>query len=335
MGLTTLKLTASGTGWKKAIHPNTVPPSVGVQFRGAVADWAVVFGYQNSSGPYYLVGFEDGYPFVARYSNGSLTTLAREGVQYGGTFDFHIFMREQLVGSSVSSNFWHSFGIFANNTPILAYAHYAAQLPAENYLGMAIKADTTSEATFEFWRVPELTDYPEWIAIDPGETAMGSLARILEGRYLRFFMRSTGVLRAWIPKASPTALSLSDSEVFTRPTAQSPAEFVTHLRVHGAYVMAEYVDWDLVQRYGHRFAEDNNPYLMSAWECLEFAKLKMRLMREQSLREQIQTIGRVLLEPEDHIVVAGQHRLVSSRTMQGQLGSVTDTLDLRQYSWET
>lgn len=335
MGITSLKLTATGTGWKKAIHPQTVPPSTGVQFTAPIADWAVVFGYQNSSGPYYLVGFEANVPFAARWDGSALTTLAKGEAVAGGTYRFHIFMREQLVGSSVSENFWHSFGIFMNDSPVLAYSHYATQLPAENYLGMALKADTTSEVTFFGWRVPELTEYPEWLAIDPGETVMGSMARVLEGRYLRFFLRGTGVLRAWVPKPTTEVLSLTDAQIFSRQTATNAGEFVTHLRMHGAYVMAEYVDWELVQKYGHRFAEDNNPYLMSAWECLEFAKLRMRLMREESIQEQISTLARFLLEPEDHIVVAGEHRIISARSLRGQIGSVLDTLVLRNYSWSS
>lgn len=226
---------------------------------------------------------------------------------------------------------WASVTIWANDSVIDTYTEYIEKsAPPPLQAGLASSASTA--INFTDVRIPLLTDYTEWSSLDPGENPIGGLNRAIEGRYTRFFLRWDGSLLA--KQKQPTSPVFDFSGAFT-PLGKNRSidlrGFSNHIRMLGAYVEAEFARSDLIARYGHRFAEIQNPYLMSELECYQQAERQIQRHEEQAQTMTIETHVTPLLEKEDHVTVDGEDWIVDSFQISGKVGNYSQQVSLRKY----
>jgi len=337
--------------WGKAVQTGTpLPHSHVIEMHVFDWNWAAVvccleygtqewsFHPRSAAGEHYLVGINDtGHPFVSKYEP---LTHTYEVMLQLPTFapaeaDVKIAFREMRFGDSSSGTF-HSVSLWLNSQHYLTfteeYTDADGVIDGPIYFGLA--APTGQTVTYANVRIPELTTFTDWISLDPSETSIGGLQRAIEGYYLKFFMRHDGALRAWKPKATTALYSYSDDERYNRTIQYDTRDLKTHVRQLGAYTQAEYIRHDLVQRYGHRFAEINNPYLFTEEECYEQAQLAIKRLEERMLTERFASIYHPLLEVEDHIQTPDGERILTSRNVSFEIGSTaTEDVEARQYTY--
>lgn len=296
------------------------------------------FPAPSAIGEHYLVGVNDtGQPFVSKYDTltHTYTVMLQLPTFAPAEADVQIAFREMRFGDSSSDTF-HSVSLWLNRKHYLTfteeYTDADGVIDGPVYFGLAAPKGTT--VTYANVRIPELTTFTDWISLDPGETPIGGLQRAIEGYYLKFFIRPDGSLRAWKPKTTTALYSYSDDERYSRSIQHDSRDLKTHIRQLGAYTQAEYIRHDLVQRYGHRFAEINNPYLFTEEECYEQAQLAIKRLEERMLIEKFTSIYHPLLEVEDHIQTPDGERILTSRSVTFEVGSTaTEDVEARQYTY--
>lgn len=338
-------------GWGKAVQTGTpLPHSHVIEMHVFDWNWAAVvrcleygkptfyFPPVSAAGEHFLVGVGDtGQPFISQYNpiSHSYDIRLQLPVFAPAEADVRIAFRELRFGDS-SSDTYHSVSLWLNDRHYLTftqeYADADGVIDGPIYFGLAAPAGQS--VTYANVRIPELTTFTDWISLDPGETPIGGLQRAIEGYYLKFFMRHDGTLRAWKPRATAAVYCYSDDERFSRAIQYDTRDLKTHVRQLGAYTQAEYIRQDLVQRYGHRFAEINNPYLFTEEECYEQAQLAIRRLEERMLVERFTALYHPLLEVEDHIQTPDGDRILTSRSVTFEIGSTaTEDIEARQYTY--
>lgn len=213
--------------------------------------------------------------------------------------------------SSDQLDVWNSMSVWVNNRLLFTYAkRVELVVPTDVQVGLLSYNGAT---TFNNVRVPQLTSYTEWSSLDPGEVPMGGLDRAMEGRYIRYFLRPTGEVRAWRADVKQPDYIFDTADEFEVSSESFDKRTIyTHVRMLGASVVAEAVDQALIKQYGHRFFEASNPYLMSESECRREAVEEIRRGLESALNEEIVTSYRPTLEPEDYIITPNGNRTINS-----------------------
>lgn len=182
---------------------------------------------------------------------------------------------------------------------------------------------------------PTITEFAEWFTIDPGENPIGGINRLLEGRYINIYMRFDGSILLYRPRARSSVktytLDQVESETFT--VYNDTRGIKTHLRILGAYVFDDFRDEALAAKYGYRFAEVNNPYLMSVAECRNEAERVIRSMKEDSVSCVIEVNCLPTLEPEDRIVVNGGDYVINGFQISYTQPQSTMSISLRGYGY--
>lgn len=312
--------------WTSALQIADLPLSYTVSYTKTVARQGVVVGV-GSTGTGYLVctdssGIYVYYGATLKYSVPIVTPTEADVV---------VAFR-QVRYNDREDELWRVITLWMNDALILTYSEPASLIIDSPRFGMA--AYGTDAVTYTDVRVPELTDFAEWATLDPGETPLGGLRRVIEGRYLQYFVRFNGELRAWRPKSRVEDHELVDNVIYTGRVSTDLSQMANHIRMVGAYTWAEALDADLVEKYEHRFREENNPMLMSEKECYTEAVRSLKRVREAANGEQVRTPFTPLLEPEDRVSTPNGDWLISQMDQSLVLGGVNQTLTLKQYVWD-
>lgn len=177
----------------------------------------------------------------------------------------------------------------------------------------------------------ELSEPIDWFTLDPNESPIGGLNRAIEGRYLKFFMRGNSQLRAWNPRQTDSLFVFSDENVAEIGRNIDLRSIRTHVKQLGAYTWADFIRPDLIAKYGHRYRELSNPYLLTEAECRVQAELSIKRMEEQLEKINFATPYTPLLEPEDHIVIDDQDYIIESISLTHQPGFIRQEVVARKY----
>lgn len=224
---------------------------------------------------------------------------------------------------------WLTFSLWANGCRVFSYSHHHGFVLPE--YGVRI-LQTTLDPIFQSVRIPQLHEFVEWSSVDPGENASGGLNRTLEGRYVKTFIRHDGSFSAFksVPR-NPVAAFLS-SDLYSMDTTHDPRSVSSHIRMMGAYEWAEHINFDLIDKIGHRFSEVNNPYLMSPEACLIEAANESLRQSEALKTVKITMPYNPLLEPEDVISIDGVKYIIDSISVQFGGTITASSLSLRSYT---
>lgn len=290
--------------------------------------WQVLLDVQSATS-FITMGPQDGSIDIGEFSDGQHTNLFTQSMRTPFSGRVKVAKREELLGDSVGGTVWHTYSMWINDIPVLHYTRPGTYSYHVRQIGFGYWGQ--GEVKFSNIRIPELSEFLDWSSIDPGEAAMGALSRAIEGRYVKYHIRPNGELRAWIPKPTPSVHTYALEDFYSDGFTIDRRAVKTHVRQHGAYVYADYIDHELVKVYGHQYAEINNPYLLTPDECLEQARLTVRRMQEQALSQNFETPYHPLIEIEDHVTTPDGERIVGSRNVAYEPGGATDSIQSRAY----
>lgn len=320
--------------WFKAIQTNVdLPHSFLAKFnieRSVLQPhWAFIISFGTE---YYLIGVDGNRrPFIWKYENGTYRVLISLPVTTPVEGSVTISFRERRFRDE-AKEVWHCFAMWINNEHVVSHLeNVIAVLPDPIHFGFA--AYTSQQVVYDEVTLPELSEYVDWISIDPGEPPLRALERSIEGQYVKYFIRFNGRLRAWLPKETASAYTYPRGNTFSSAIVYNLNDLKTHVRQLGAYAQAEFYRHDLIKKYGHKFAEVSNPYLMTEQECLRQAELTIKRMEEETDIEGFDTFYNPTLEIEDHITTDSGERIISQRSVRYQRPGANEQVTARRYTY--
>lgn len=287
----------------------------GIRVTGGSLDW--VIGLDTS-----------GRPFVLTAAQGILAM--RLPTTYSAPATCEMVFRQIRVNDR-EDEVWFLATLYVNGKVAIAYSEVGSATISAVDVGLYTYTGVSN--TFTNIRIPELTETAEFGTLDPGEVPLAGLQRTMEGRYLKYFMRWDGSLRAWKKKARDVTLTV-DHLMGLKRIYDLPA-LVTHARMMGAWVWAEAINEDLVRQYGHRFFEDNNSMLLTEEECVVESVNTIRRSEEAAFGIDLQAPFQLFLEPEDRITADDDDWLIDGYSLDVGEGRITASISARKYAWET
>ncbi len=307
-----------------------LPHEVLIKYHKTQHRQGVVVRYLESTGEHFLATTDDnGYPTILKSSASGYVTVMQVPRSTPQEADVMVAFR-QMRFSDAEDDVWHSISVWMNDALVITHTEYVGSVITGSVrFGLAVYGGTSR--TYTNVEIPEITDFAEWSSIDPGEEPMGGLQRSIEGRYLRFFARFNGALRAWKAKATAVVKTLTNAGLDEKQTHTDKRVLYTHVRQVGAYTQAEFVRPDLFKKFQHRFTELNNPFLMNVEDCYREAERSIQRMEEQATTQTFGTEATPLLEPEDHIANDDGEWIITSRSFSLTRGRIKQTLNVRKY----
>lgn len=311
-----------------------LPSSFEVRYHKTAYQQAMSFTITGNT--YYIGTDVSGYPFAQQGST-LLEKVPRVTPQVA---DVVVVFRQQQFENDASSGtsptatnyVWYSVSLYMNNS--LQYCFILPALATTTVTEIGFSAYNTDVVNYTNVVVPDLPETAEYGTLDQGEIPYSGLQRTIDGRYLRMFIRFDGSLRAFRTKAVVSVQSLLDEEFYATSITKNMTDLVTHVRMVGAYIWAEYADTSLIEQYGHRFQELNNPMLITDGECETEAQRSIVRTEETVFQEKGNMPFLPLLEPEDRITTPdGTWLLTDIQYSMEDSGAATATVTLRRYGW--
>ena len=322
------------SGWDFIYADFLVPASHMVSYTTAAAEHGCVLAYQDEFGDNagYQVRVSSTaiqiYKVVA--GSPSLVFSVPAPADYGNRFDF-VF--RQYNFSDNKNEVWNFITVYNNDNEIATYGDVYGLSRSEFVIGLMSYSDEV--ILYDNFRISEFCETAEWGTADPGEYPINGLQRVLEGRYIRFWMRPTGEFRAWKPRSIPLSHAMTGEESYrVVGRATDFASIATHIRMVGAYLWAEHIAAEDVSKYGYRFAEDDNPMLFTETECYVEAVKQYKRRLEGAVTAQVAIQNKPFLEIDDRVAVDDLEYLISSISISVGVGSCIGDLALRKYVWE-
>ena len=228
------------------------------------------------------------------------------------------------------SEVWRSISVYMNDVLIMSYSDKHDTVAPEVKLGFGSFGE--SETVYTDIQVPELCEIAEFLTLDPGEYPAGGLARTLDGRYVKWFVRYNGALRAWKKRQRSSVMSIDAGETGVKRT-NDYANLTNHVRMAGAYVFGNAKDDDLIAHYGDRFVEANNQMLLTQPECDAEAANELLRSEENSFWISIGARHIPILEPEDRVQIDGDDWVINDYSVQIGPGMNDQVFNARRYVW--
>jgi len=324
--------------WFKAIQ-NTYSLARSCVLRFSIATtkcWAVVLGLQED-GSYYMVGIdENSVAYVWRYDGSTLNKVYSASIwsDFSSVNNYITIAFREIQFGDTKTVYHHAISMWNNRQLIITWVSPVdTPLAGRVRWGFAVHNSTSGPGaqTFSNIEVPELSSFLDWISLDPGEAPNSALQRVTEGEVIDYRVRFNEKLKAHKPKARASSRTYTADDILSKQMASDIRGVKTHIRQHGAYVYAEYVDQELLQKYGHRYVELNNPYLMTEQECYEYAQLALKLMQEQALTGSYVMHYNPLLEPGDRITTPDGDCVIDAIQVDFKPGDVIQNLRVKDY----
>lgn len=328
-GVTSVSMTGS-SAWTVELDDTELPADHTVYFTSAGSDTyqGVVVGALDDQN-YYLVVNEGSETFkVYKVVSGSSSVVLSVNFPYDQTGgDFTCSFRPFDTGTDER---WLCITLWRDERHVLTYTEKLSDpLVGPYHFGLAAYSGNTRTYTNVY--VPELTVYAEYGTLDPGEEAAGGLQRAIEGRYLKYFCRYDGTIRAFRPKTQTSKATLATEDLFSRSRKIDLRLLKTHVRMMGAYDWGEAMDNDLIAYYGHRFLETNNPMLMSENDCINEAERHLRRLHSEADTCELEAANLPLLEPEDRITEPEGDWIISGYSKEFVPGAIITIYSTRKY----
>lgn len=329
-----LRFLRTTSGLKRAVFTDfTLPMSATI--RGVVNCPGWMIGAYETSGGYYLAGTDgNGQPCIWLYDKvrSNLTLLCTTAwLSFSEEHKFTVtFRRWQSDSQGAIGRL--SICLFINNVVAASYEEEVKIQPVNSPLSIIIHPGQVRPVTFSSFEVSDFTEVMDVVSIDPGEPPMGGLSRAIEGVYLKMWMRPNKSLRAYRPFLYSTT-PLYTFPMDTLESLEGPSVDVrglrSHLRQQGAYVEAEVIDTENLRKYGYRFEQAQNPFLMTVEECYLEGKRSLRRMKEEAMNISFVTHGRPLLETEDVVILNGEKYRITTKSVNYVPGQIEEDYNLR------
>lgn len=325
---TTVTGTVSGGFTVGTLYPALLPPSFEIRYHKTTNRQAVFI--QGGSGAiYFIAGTDDsGYPFISRFG-ATVQSIPKATPEEA---DVRVVFRQQQ-NSDDETQIWRSVSIYMNDALITTFQEPWNLAYSNIQIGFA--AYDTDVVTYTNIIVPELCDIAEFGTLDPGATPTNGLQQTIEGRYLKYFVRFDGTFRAWKVKSIDSQHTFTNDEFISDTIPNDFMDLATHVRMMGAYIWAEAIDYDLANLYGHRFQEVNNSMLMTKQECFIEATNTLKRMQENTFTQSADVPYVPMIEVEDRVTTADGDWIVTGYQLDLDVAEVVAGMNVRKYMWGT
>lgn len=320
-----------GASWdSKSIISGDLPFDLVIEYDVDGPGHGVVLKYDSVAGTYMIFGVtSDGYMVIYEF-NGVINSLVHkmpvDTALYG---HIRVSTRQQRF-SDDETDIWHTVSMWVDDSLVGTHTMLLGEAD-ENEYEIGVIVESTSR-TFTNIRVPQLTEFTEWSSVDPGESPQGGLERSIEGRYVKYFIRFDGSMRAWTSRLASNVRTFTKAELYVLNWAYDKRSLYNHVRMTGGYAQAEFVRADLISQFGHRFIEINNPYLLTEIACRREAERQIRRMEERYSTGVVASVYTPIIEIEDRIAGPAGDHIVTSRKYEFTPTTVTQELELRKYT---
>lgn len=319
---------ASPAGWQHTINQYVqLPPSHVIKFSISGNSWGICV--KSDGTDHWLIGLDaSGNPTVEKYIGGVYSQAAARPDTFSGAMDVLVQFSEIRFGSN--DDVWNTVSMWINGFHAISYfSLQGVAFSSALKFGLAVRASGTK--TFSNLVIPQLGMMAEVATIDTGESPAGGLQRTIEGRNLKYQVRSNGQLHAWKPDPVDAVAVLEDWD--NRSETVREEIIRTHIRMVGAYDFAEYTNDSLIAQYGYSFDEVNNPYLMSEQDDYNEAKNTVRRLLETAINGSVGYDAIHFLEVDDGIVLDGDKRIINGFTLIYKGAQVEHNIDYRGDRW--
>lgn len=301
-------------------------PNFSVQYHKTSYRQGILISSPDLSSYYLLATDSSGYMAIMRSTD---FTAQYVPVATPEEADVEVTYQQQALDDT-GTQMWRTITVYMNGAWVTSFNDLALVTSSPMSIGFAVY--DTDVVHYTNILVPELAELVEFGTLDPGENDMNGLQRTIDGRYLKFFARWDGSLRAWRKKQRDQVMTFVNSQLQTQQVSDL-SQLITHARMMGAYIWAEYADKTLVVQYGHRFQEVDNSMLLTDVECQIEAFNTVRRSQEASFTFSFEAQHVPILEPEDRITVNGTDWVINDYTVQSAAGRLNCTYNCRLYVW--
>jgi hypothetical protein len=326
-----IAITPIGSAWE-AVSIGEAPINHVVEYHVNQVSGHAVWFMRNSSTDGYIAGVTPGGKcYVGQFVSGSLLDkyVCSPAIHLATEADM-IASFTQIRMSDNNDDFWDVITLYMNDAVLLTFMQHRG-LAANGNQSVALAA-STDPITFTNVRIPLMADHVEWASLDPGESPQGGLNRVLEGRYVEHLIRWNGKMRAWYNRSIPASMAIADEDIFSKNIKTDTRELYSHVRMMGAYEQAEYHDEEITRKYGHRFVETTNPYLMTPEECYHQAQEEIKRMKSAAFTSGLDMSYTPFLEPGDRVQTSDGDWLLAGYDWSYENGSIMEQqLSLKGY----
>lgn len=323
-----------GSAWGRMFQTEVPLPAdhtVYARTEGDDGYFGIIVGATDTYNYFMVVNEGDDHWKVFKYTNNVPSLVYAVDVSpvaNGGEYvcSFHPYQ----TGSHLD-DFWLAISLWRNDHLILTYTEKIGEpLIGPYFTGMAFYT-TEPRSVLDFW-VPELTTHAEYGTLDPGEEPAGGLRRAMEGRYVIYFLRFDGTLRAFRPTTRAVDHNLAGRELLSIDKTVDFRTLKSLIRMMGAYDSGEALDNEILAMVGHRVEVIHNPMLMSEFDCIHEAYRHLRRLRSESNTVDVDTVHLVMLELEDRLLLGNKFDgVVESYNKDYSPGAIISSMRLRKY----
>lgn len=309
--------TATGVSWDygELWHDEDTPSSFKIfaYLNENAVDGSCILFRGNGTTQYYLLEINQDDCGFYHYNDGTITTLSKMDpydIDLTGPGEVELAVWQQEYSEYALDRYLFMSFRFNDRLVLSAKHNLVGGVPD---LKWGLGASVGGIGRWDAVRIPDLSQIIVWSSLDPGETPMSSIERAIGDRVVTHFVRGSGELRAFKPKATSVTYTVPSTQQLKEETEEwDSREALSHVRVNYASGAVEAFDEDMLEQYGHRFQEFYNADIYHETEAYEEALAILRRSKEQMRRYTValRNVG-WLLETDDHVLLpSGDHILV-------------------------
>lgn len=253
------------------------------------------------NGSYEITNDADGAIIFFKWINGVSSKLFSVRSEISHPAGELLIAVHQRPGTTATQTITRSIGLWLNDRCLAVISDDGIDVQGR-LIGLGMRnefADGTAYTVYGPTRIPNMNDIIEWSTLSPGEQPMAGIRRAIEDRFVKFWVRFNGALRAIKPVARSSMFTIPGQYILSRQYGEAPREVITHLRFRGPFHWLRVVDTWLSKRYPHRFEQVDNTSMMTLEDCLREARRIFKRIKESVTNAQITMKSMIAHEPED------------------------------------
>lgn len=305
-----MALTVVGGGssvWYQGIHDTQSPPGFVASFDLDSGEGAFVFRAKDGASDCYLAFWTASTCGFARVNSSKVSTTLLSlptGVTGPGRVQVAV---DWKLDSADGSRKWLLMALFVDGWEYASFAEDVGDT-AYDWTGDGIGFAVTDSNTLivDDLVISNFSRIVNYVSIDPGESAAQGLARAVGTTRVIYTGRYDGTLRVTRPGDRDSDYTIPLATMLRFMQRDEYRNVLTHVRTIGALHAVDRFDDAEGEVHMHRFAQGDNPNLMSEAEVYDEAGLQLNDAKEQQGSYQLSVPAKVFLERHDRITYDGE-----------------------------
>jgi len=306
---------------------DTIPENIAVDVDWVDGDTGGIAIRGESTTSWFLVRW--GPSYVEIMSGAASTRIIKLPKTLTSPAHIRVVVRDFALSDNVN-DWYRSISLWADDTLIISDAWNIDLNNDDAGLRVGVYALWT-DAAYENFRISELTELVDFEAVELGRSVGESLNRILTGRFVRWFIRGNGQIKAWLAGPTDPVYELTLAQVTEYDRERDWRNLASHVRIVGGYEEGDVLDSTMYNEFGTRFFYNSNPVLETLEEAQRAASQGMTTIKEEYERLTIRAEGQPLLEHHDHITIDEEEWIIEDIRLEVDAGKLYSQLLCRRY----